>query len=255
MTQAEKATLFKSLHVPGDPLILFNIWDAGSALAVQDIGAKALATGSWSVAAAHGFGDGEKIPFELVIANIQRIVNSVALPVTLDLEGGYSRQPDNLAANIRQVLEAGAVGINFEDQIVGESGLYEIEEQSRRIAAIRRTADEVGIPFFINARTDIFLKTPVAEHNAARLEEAIQRAKAYASVGADGFFAPGLRQPDLIRQLCEQSPLPVNILALADTPSTGDMAACGVARISYGASPYRQMIAALKEAAQKALAG
>ncbi len=115
-SQQEKATLFTSLHVKGYPLILFNIWDAGSAQAVQDVGAKAIATGSWAVAAAHGFSDGEKLPLDLVLGNLRRIVKCVQLPVTLDLEGGYGQSPDAVAAVVTQAIEAGAVGINFEDQ-------------------------------------------------------------------------------------------------------------------------------------------
>ena len=252
-TQKEKADAFKSLHIKGSPLILFNIWDAGSARTIEQAGAKAIATGSWSVAAAHGFEDGEKVPIELVLANLERIISSVALPVTLDFEGGYASNIDELKKNIRNVIGAGGVGINFEDRIVGGGGLYPIEDQSTRIKAIRAVSDTAGIPLFINARTDVFLQTYPAENDEAQLQQALQRAEAYAEAGASGLFAPGLRDPNLIRKLCEDSPLPVNIMVLPDTPPTQTMADLGVARISYGASPYRQMMAALKEAGQKAL--
>jgi len=254
MTQKEKAEAFRNLHVKGSPVILFNVWDAGSARTIEQAGAKAIATGSWSVAAAHGFDDGEKIPLPLVLANIKRIVDSVALPVTLDFETGYATDPGELKENIRNVIAAGAIGINFEDRIIGAGGLHTIEDQSARIEAIREAADEASIPFFINGRTDVFLKTYPAKHDEGQLEEAVRRAEAYAEAGASGLFAPGLRDPQLIEKLCDRSTLPVNILVLPDTPPTKTMAQLGVARISYGAAPYRQMAEALKEVARKALA-
>jgi len=252
MTQKEKAELFESLHIKGSPVILFNIWDAGSARTLEQAGAKAIATGSWSVAAAHGFDDGETIPLALVLTNIQRIAESVALPVTLDFETGYATDLSELKENIRGVIAAGAIGINFEDRIIGGDELQTIEDQSARIKAVREAAEETSIPLFINARTDVFLKTYPAPHNEAELEEALRRAAAYAEAGASGLFAPGLRDPELIEKLCDRSSLPVNILALPDTPPAKTMAQLGVARISHGASPYRQMVQALKEAAQKA---
>lgn len=254
--QIERAKAFAALHIKGDPLILFNIWDAGSAQAIASVGAKALATGSWSVAAAHGFGDSEALPFDLVIANLKRIVAVVGddLPVTLDMEGGYGEGAEALQANVKQVIEAGAVGINFEDQIVGGEGLYDIQTQCSRIAAIRGAADQAGIPFFINARTDIFLKLYPAEPDESHLDDAIERAKTYAEAGASGFFAPGLRDADDIRKLCSASPLPVNIMMWAGLPPLSEMAALGLARISYGGGPYRQAMEALKTAGREVFA-
>lgn len=246
-TQTELAQLLGSLHVKGNPLILYNIWDAGTARALQEVGAKAVATGSWAVAAAHGYADGEKYPLEAVITNLKEIVGSVTVPVTLDFEGGYGQQ---LQENIVKVIEGGAVGINFEDQIVAGEGLYSIEAQSARIRVVRQASE---IPLFINARTDIFLKLKPTDHTERHVEEAIERALAYAEAGASGFFAPALRKAELIKKLCERSPLPVNILMVPDVPSTQQLADLGVARISYGAGSYRQMLTAFKEAASKAL--
>ena len=253
MNQHDKALLLAELHKPSDPIILFNIWDPGSAKAVTDAGAKAIATGSWSVAAAYGYADGQALPLDLAIDNIRRIVESVDVPVTLDFEGGYAESPEELKANIARVIEAGAVGINFEDQIVGGEGLYPIEQQSKRIRAIRDAADEAGIPLFINARTDVFLKTLPGPHTQEHVDEALARAEAYAEAGASGLFAPGLRDVDLIRDLCRRSPLPVNILVMPGTPSNSETAAVGVARISYGPGPYRKMIEWLKTEAAGAL--
>lgn len=253
MNQEVRANLFRSLHVKGNPVILFNIWDAGSAKALQDSGAKAIATGSWSVAAAHGYEDREEIPLEMVVTNVERICANVTVPVTLDFEGGYAKLPAELRENVTKVIEAGAVGINFEDQVVGEEGLYSIKEQSSRIKGVHSATIRTGIPIYINARTDIFLKADPSQHNESHLQEAIERSKAYADVGASGFFAPGLRNEKFIEKLCESSQLPVNILVMPDVPSSKRLAELGVARISYGPRPYRMMIEALKEAAKKAI--
>ncbi len=253
-TQREKAELFRDLHSKGNPLILFNIWDAGSAKAIAEAGAKAIATSSWAVAAANGFADGEKLPFDFALANLERIVASVAAPVTIDLEGGYTTDNAELKENIKKALAAGAVGINFEDQIVGGEGLYTVENQCARLEAIREVAEQASLPFFINARTDVFLKTYPAKHDEDQLDEAIRRAAAYAQAGASGLFAPGLRDPAFIEKLCQLSPLPVNIMVLPDTPPPAALAKLGVARISYGGTPYHQMTKALTDAGRKAFA-
>lgn len=252
-TQREQAELLNSLHIKGDPLILFNVWDAGSARAMQEIGAKVIATASWSVAAAHGFDDGEELPFDLALANLQRILAVVDLPVTIDLEGGYGPSPNQVQESVTQVIKAGAVGINFEDQIVGGEDLYSIEDQCARIKMARTAAEHASIPIFINARTDVFLKSNPANHNQSLLEQATRRASAYAESGASGFFAPGLRDANHIEKLCKLSPIPVNIMVLPDTPSPNQMASLGVARISYGPGPYTQAMDALKDAGRKAL--
>lgn len=251
--QAEYATIFENLHIKGNPLILFNIWDAGSAQAVQDAGAKALATGSWSVAKAHGYQDGEQLPFDLVVANVHRIVAAVDIPVSIDLEGAYGQSPEDVRQHVSEIIKAGAAGINFEDQIVGGAGLYSIEEQSQRIAAIRAAADQLAVPLYINARTDIFLKLGSAAPQDHHLQEAIDRAIAYAQAGASGFFAPGLREPQLIRKLCDSVSLPVNIMYLPGLIETTQLASLGVARISYGPAPYRQVMNALTENARAVL--
>jgi 2-methylisocitrate lyase-like PEP mutase family enzyme len=252
MNQKEKAEAFKNLHVKGAPVILFNIWDAGGARIVEQAGAKAIATGSWAVAASHGYDDGEKIPLALVLANVKRIADFVALPVTLDFETGYATDLAKLKDNIRNVIANGAIGINFEDRIIGADELQTIETQSARIKAVREAADESSIPLFINARTDVFLKTYPAKHDESQLEEVFRRADAYAEAGASGLFAPGLRDPQLIEKLCDRAPLPVNILVLPDTPTNKEMAQLGVGRISYGSGSYRQMSAVITEAAKHA---
>lgn len=252
-SQKEKAEIFAGLHKKGEPVILFNIWDAGSAKAVADAGAKAIATGSHSVAAANGYGDGQNLPMDDALANVARIISSVDLPVTLDFEGGYSDDDDQLKKNILRVIDTGVIGINFEDQVVDGEGLYSTERQSERIAAVREAANSTGMPLFINARTDVFLKAMSEPHNAEQIEEALDRGAAYAKAGANGLFAPGLHDPELIRMLCGRSSLPVNIMVMPNTPSNNEMSELGVARISYGPGPYRQMIDRLKEASKAAI--
>jgi 2-methylisocitrate lyase-like PEP mutase family enzyme len=251
--QAEKAQKFADLHVKGDPLIIFNAWDAGTAAAVTEVGAKAVATGSYAVALANGYADGENVPLKFVLKNLERIVATVELPVSLDFEGGYAIEPEPLGKNIEQVIKAGAIGINFEDRVVNGEGLYPIDQQCERIRAIRQASDASGIPLFINARADVVLPLPTDQHTASHLDQLIERARAYAEAGASGFFAPGLVNPDLIGKLCEASPLPVNILFWPGVPSSKELASLGVARISYGGGTYRTAMGAFKEAGRKAL--
>ena len=242
--RSEKFQDFATLHVPGDPLILYNAWDAGSAKVIAEAGAKAIATGSASVAQAHGYDDAETLPLALALANAERIVASVDLPVTIDFEGGYAVAPDEVAANMEKLAATGAIGCNFEDQVVGGEGLHAITVQAERIAAARAA---VGADFFINARTDIFLKS--RDHDEAKVEAALERAAAYAQAGASGFFAPGLADLALLEKLCVASPLPVNFMAWPGTPSTAEIAATGIARISHGPFPWKLAMQALKEAA------
>ena len=241
----DKARHFASLHRRGDPLVLFNVWDAGSAATVAEAGAQAIATGSWSVAAAHGAADGEALPLDLVLANARRICDAVVLPVTVDFEGAYSADPGQAAANVAALAETGAVGCNLEDRIVGGEGLHPLERQCARIAAIR-AATPAG--FFINARTDCFLAVAAVDHET-RLADALARARAYAEAGADGLFVPGLRDPGLIAQVCAESPLPVNIMVSPGTPPLERLAALGAARISHAGAPWRLAMQGLAEAA------
>ncbi len=238
MSQAEKARAFAELHKPGEPLLLYNIWDAGGAQAIAEAGAKAVATGSWSVAAAQGYRDGQAIPLDLVLTLLARIAASVDLPVSLDFEGGYAEAPEELAANLDRVIGAGAVGINFEDQVVGGAGLHAPEVQCGRIAALRAAAEAAGLPFFLNARTDLFLTEKDRARHADLVAEAVERAAAYAEAGASGFFVPGLVAPELIGAVCEATSLPVNVMMLGGAPSMKDLASLGVARISHGPGPY-----------------
>jgi 2-methylisocitrate lyase-like PEP mutase family enzyme len=244
-SQLEGAQLFRVLHQPGDPLVIFNAWDAGSAKVVAETGAKAVGTGSWSVAAAFGYEDGERLPLAEAIANLERIVDSVNLPVTFDLEAGYG----DISHAVRAAISAGAIGFNYEDGRMGAEGLEPIEEHAQRIRQARSTADEIIPGVFINARTDMFLRAKPEAHSDAMVEDALARADAYAKAGADGIFVPGLSDPQRIKYICERSPLPVNIMGKPGTTKRAELAKLGVARISYGPFPYRLAMEAFKKAA------
>ena len=240
---------FAALHVPGDPVVLYNIWDVGSAQAVARAGAKALATGSHPVGDAAGFGDGEKVPLDYVFANARRIAAAIDLPLTVDFEGAYSTEPDEAGRNAAALKETGAVGCNFEDQVIGGEGVHPVERQCRRIAAIRAA---VGEDFFINARTDLFLKT--SEHGDALVEEVIERGRAYAEAGASGFFVPRLGDPRQAERVAREVPLPLNLIAFPGAPAKAEWAGAGVARISHGPFPHRALMASLEDMARAALA-
>jgi 2-methylisocitrate lyase-like PEP mutase family enzyme len=246
--RVRKAEQFRALHVRGNPLVLFNIWDAGSAKAVTAGGAKAIATGSWSVANANGFADGERIPLAFVIENLRRIVAATDLPVTIDLESGYSDAPEAVAECVRRVIDAGAVGCNLEDSFPANGKLREPVAQADRIRRARQMAEASGIRFFINVRTDVFFQAPAEQHDDIMVDETIARARAYAEAGADGIFAPGLADIRLIARLAKEIPLPLNIMVSDPTPSVHVLAENGVARVSHGPRPYIMVMKALEEA-------
>jgi 2-methylisocitrate lyase-like PEP mutase family enzyme len=245
---ASKFETFAALHVPGDPVILYNIWDVGSAQAVVKAGAKALATGSHPVGDASGFGDAQQVPLDFVFDNARRIADSVDLPLTVDFEGAYSDDPEQGAANVARLAATGAVGCNFEDQVIGGEGLHPLDLQVRRIEAIRRA---VGDAFFINARTDAFLKTQT--YDDALVDKVVERGKAFADAGASGFFVPRLSDPKQIERVVREVPLPLNVIAFPGAPPKQDWAAAGVARISHGPFPHRRLMAMLEEMAREAI--
>jgi 2-methylisocitrate lyase-like PEP mutase family enzyme len=252
--QKRKAEQFHALHVRGTPLVLVNIWDAGGAKAVAAQGAQAIATSSWSVANANGFADGEGMPLALAIDNLRRIVAATSLPVTVDLERGYGETSDAVGTPIGMAIDAGAVGCNLEDSLPANGRLREIADQSDRLRHARHAADGAHIPFFINARTDVFFQRPPDQHGEAMVAAAAERAHAYAAAGADGLFVPGLANLTLIARLVELSPLPLNIMVGDDTPPLRQLAERGVARVSHGPRPYVAALKALSDAAGAARA-
>ena len=245
---ATKFETFAALHVPGDPVILYNIWDVGSAIAVVNAGAKALATGSHPVADANGWPDGQQVPIDFALANATRIVKAVELPLTVDFESAYSTEPEEGGANVARLAATGAVGCNFEDQVIGGEGVHPLDLQVRRIAAIR---DAVGDQFFINARTDLFLKTQT--YDEPLVDEVIERGKAFADAGASGFFVPRLSDPKHIERVVREVRLPLNVIAFPGAPDKAVWANAGVARISHGPFPHRALMTKLQEMARDAI--
>jgi 2-methylisocitrate lyase-like PEP mutase family enzyme len=237
---------FAALHVPGDPVLLYNIWDVASAQAVAAGGAKKLAKGSHAVAESQGFPDGEGIPFDLFLEATRRIVEGVDLPVTADFESGFAADPAHIADHARQLAGTGAVGCNFEDQVIGGEGLHPVESQAHRVAAV------VESGLWVNARTDLFLQRLVAgddPNDRTLVPEAIERAQAYAEAGAHSFFVPGVSDLDLIADICAASPLPVNVIK-GDAMDLAAIGPAGVARISWGPRPWRWAMQRLTEEAK-----
>ena len=245
----DKVGEFRSLHVPGDPLVLFNIWDAGSAKAVAGAGAKAIATGSYGVACARGSVDGENLSLDVALANLAEIVGVIDLPVSIDMESGYGPTPQAVRASVQRAFDGGAAGINMEDRLPGEDALLDIAEASTRIGA----AADTGL--FVNARCDVFRGRDAAADGEALVTATLERARAYADAGAGGLFVPFLADAACIAAICEGSPLPVNILWSKPCGDRAALAALGVARISHGHQPWAAAMAWLGEQARAVLDG
>ncbi len=246
MTQREKAEALRALHRPGDPIVLVNAWDAASARVVASApGCRAIATASWSIAAAQGFADGEHMPLDTMIAAVATVAGAVELPVTADLERGYADTGETVA----RAIEAGAVGCNLEDSDA-DGSLRPVEEHAARVAAARANGEELDVPLVINARTDVYISDIPAEE---RLAAAFERGEAYMDAGADVIFLPGLRDLDALAQLAAR--MPVSVGAGAGGPARAELAAAGVSRISYGPGPLGVAMAALRRAAETLLDG
>jgi 2-methylisocitrate lyase-like PEP mutase family enzyme len=243
---------FHDLHMQSSPLILFNAWDAATAKAAQNAGSKAIATGSWSVAAAQGYADGQNISLDFVTKIVERIVKSVDVPVSVDFECGYADDLSHLATNFKQIIDTGAVGVNFEDQLIGVPGLQSPINQARRLETLANTASQSGVKMFLNARTDLFLQEKDTSLHPRLLKEAVQRAAAYVEAGATGFFVPGLTDEKLIQDLCKEVSLPVNIMAGSVKVDAAKLRQLGVSRISFGPHPFFDHIAAFEFAAANA---
>lgn len=226
-----KIEAFRALHVPGDPLVLFNIWDAGSAKVVADAGARAIATGSYGVAEAQGFKDGETFPLDRALDVVAGILRVTDLPVTFDMESGYGDTPEEVGRSVVRAFDAGAAGINMEDRLPGVTDLLPIAEQAERLAA----AAESGL--FVNARCDLFRGRPPESH-AALVPDVLERARAYADAGASGLFVPFTTDLTALGAICEGSPLPVNIIWNPAFRDAAQLAQLGAARISHGHRPW-----------------
>ncbi|MEU7907475.1 isocitrate lyase/phosphoenolpyruvate mutase family protein [Actinoplanes sp. NPDC049118] len=230
-----KAQTFRSLHRPGAPVVLPNAWDAASARVIEDAGAAAIATTSAGVAWSLGVPDGNHLSRDRHIEVIARIAAAVDVPVTADIESGCAADPAGVAATVREVLQAGAVGINLEDSSTDGGGpLRPVDDQTARIAAARQAADALGVPMFLNARIDTYLHR--VGDDEARLAQTLARASAYLAAGADGIYVIGAAGPEVVSALVSGIVAPVNILTGPAGTSVGELAELGVARVSLG--PY-----------------
>jgi 2-methylisocitrate lyase-like PEP mutase family enzyme len=226
-TQAEKAELLLALHIPGDPLIVTNVWDAVTARIVADVpGVRAIASASHSVSYAHGVPDGEGLNLEQALAAAREIVGAVELPVTIDFEKGYAHDADGVEANVGRLIGTGAVGVNLEDSIDG-SKLLPIEVASDRVRAARRAADSSGIPLVINARVDALVR-------GSEWSDMVARANAYLAAGADCIFVLGLGTEHQVSKALEDINGRVSVISGANSVPLTRLAELGVSRVSFG---------------------
>jgi len=246
--QIKKAEAFRGMHSGPEPLVLVNVWDAGSARVMEELGFPAVATTSAGIAFSHGFPDGQRIHPDEMMAAVAQIANSVHLPVSADVEAGYGDSPERAAETARQVILTGAVGMNFEDA-TGNAGLplFDMTLQVERIRGIREAANQMGIPLGLNARTDMYL-LQVGEPGT-RYDETVRRLTAYRDAGADCVFAPGIRDRETIGRLVKDVGCPLNILAVPGSPSIPEMKAFGVKRVSLGSGPMRAAMGLLRKLA------
>jgi 2-methylisocitrate lyase-like PEP mutase family enzyme len=249
-SQQDKAAALQEMHTNG-VLVLPNAWDAGSAAMIAGAGAKAIATTSAGMSWALGRRDGQNVTRDEMVRAVARIVESVDLPVTADIEGGYGLDPDAVARTVTDVIAAGAVGVNLEDsQPTGE--LFTAEDQADRIAAAREAAAQCGLPaFFVNARTDVFL-FGIGEPEG-RFDDVLTRAIAYSAAGADGLFVPGLLDLDALATLSSRVALPINVMVGAGAPDVAALTRAGVRRISLGMAIAQASYTLARMAAGEAL--
>ena len=251
--QRDLAERFRAMHLPGDPLLLPNAWDAASARVLESLGFGAAATTSAGVAFVEGFPDGQEIGRNAMLAGVTRVVRAVRVPVTADMEGGYGPTVADAVATALGVISSGAVGLNFEDATGVRGTLLDAERQAERIAAIRKTGVEYGVPLVINALTDVYLES-VGEPGE-RFAETVGRSALYRAAGADCIFVPGVTDAQTIGALVRAIDAPVNVLAAAATPPLAELRRLGVARISLGSAPYRRALTAFRDIALEARDG
>lgn len=251
--QAVKAEKLRKLHHGPRLLALPNAWDAVSARILEGLGYPAIATSSAAVAFSLGYPDGQRISRDEMLQAVGRITRAVRVPVTADLESGYGKTPEEIAAFTKAMVASGAVGLNFED-VTGDDETTHVELglQVKNIRAIRETSAALGVPVVINARTDIYLM-PIGPE-ATRFERTVERLRAYREAGADCLFAPGLCNGEIIAKLVKAVGAPLNILASQGCPSLKDLEKMGVARVSAGSSAMRAAMGAFQRVAKDWLA-
>ena len=236
--QAEKAERFRKLHHGPRMLLLPNAWDVASARILEECGHPAIATTSAGIAYSLGYSDGQRISRGEMLEVVGRIARAVRIPVTADLEAGYGTTPKDMAETVQAAIEAGAIGMNLED-VTGddESSQVALPLQVEAIRAIRETAKSLGVPFVLNARTDIYLM-PIGPE-PTRFERTVERLCAYRDAGADCLFTPGLYDRDTIAKLVKAVDTPLNILANPACPPIAELEKIGVARVSSGSGIMR----------------
>ncbi|HZU36101.1 MAG TPA: isocitrate lyase/phosphoenolpyruvate mutase family protein [Gemmataceae bacterium] len=249
-TQRCLAEAFRKLHDRSRLLVLPNAWDVVSARIFEQAGFPAVATSSAAVAWSLGYPDGEYIHREEMAEVVRRIAHALAVPVTADMEAGYGPKPEDAAATLRAVVEAGAVGLNLEDSIPGgPPALFELSLSVERVRAVREAADAAGVPVVVNARTDVYLLGIGAE--SERFEHAVRRVNAYRQAGADSLFVPGVRDAQTIGQLVRAIDGPLNVLAGPGIPTAAELQRLGVARISTGGGPMRATLTLVRRIAEE----
>jgi len=251
--QGEMAEKLRKLHYGPRILALPNAWDVVSARILEEVGHSAIATSSAAMAFSLGYPDGQRISRREMLDAVARITRAVRVPVTADLESGYGKTPEEIADFTKAMVASGAVGLNFED-VTGddESTHVELGLQVQNIRAIRETAEALGVPIVINARTDVYLM-PIGPETT-RFERTVERLHAYRDAGADCLFVPGLCDREIIAKLVEALDAPLNILASAGCPSLEDLEKMGVARVSAGSSAMRAAMGAFQRVAKDWLA-
>ena len=249
-SQIDKAMQFRQRHRGPGALILPNAWDVASARIIEEAGFPAIATTSAGIAFSLGYPDGHRIPREEMIARIARIARAVKVPVTADIESGYGSTPEDCARTARELVQAGAIGMNLEDASgKPDQPLLDLSLAVEKIKAARLAAAQLRVPMVVNARTDVYL-LPDAQP-ATGYYEAQRRLTAYRDAGADCVFAPGLKDAETIGRLVRDLQCPVNILAVAGTPSIPELEKLGVARISLGSGPIRATLGLLRRMAEE----
>jgi 2-methylisocitrate lyase-like PEP mutase family enzyme len=248
--QRKKAQAFRAMHTGQGAVVLPNVWDVASARIVEEDGFDAIATTSAGIAFAQGFPDGQKIPADRMIAAIAQIAAAMRVPVTADVEAGYGQRPEDAARTSRNLIDAGAVGMNFEDA-TGDPDhfLTELTLQLERIHAIREAAENSGVPLVLNARTDVYLLQ--IGDPATRYDQAVRRLSAFRDAGADCVFVPGVLDPETIGRIVADLKCPVNILGVPGSPSVPELVKLGVKRISLGSGPMRSSLGLLRNLAQE----
>jgi len=248
--QKAKAVSFRSMHRGPKMLVLPNAWDVASARVFENAGFGAIASTSAGVAFSLGYPDGQKITREEMLARVGRIARAVKVPVTADVESGYGDRPEDTERTAREVIEAGAVGLNLEDATGDDrQPLADLSLQLERIRAVKATALKTGVLLVLNARTDVFLAEVGAPET--RYDETIRRLIAYRDAGADCVFVPGLRDAGTIRKLVQDVKCPVNILVGPGSPNILELQSLGVARVSVGSSAMRATLGLLKRIAEE----